>query len=732
MIIEIENSGKMEIIEVKKEDLTYLTDLSFISLLDKSEKIYYFKNLHLNISKEDNFHYIMEIIEKYNEKVSNKIILSESDEIGLKNKKNMDYDFLPIIDKNLMKEIIKSYPVDKKYQNLFFKLFKKASEIIHFNKNDLLFGESASEISIDLMTFNNFYLSKKERSNFLLNNFYKRYIGFNSFIGKGLYDSFIIGLPIDMLSDFNIIYINMNDLMIKLTQIEEKINFKNKYLKYKSKYLKLKGGSKLEYGIGIENEFAFTYGNIEEIKGSDFVSLIEGNDSFNKIFKSDRLASIKDELKKLPTVRIIEIVNLVPLIKIYVDENIRVSIFDEELERETIYGLKNFINVEFAKNTLDSNDKINIFDKGHPYNLIQILPPEETAYLSCMFELATSKYKSPSIDLIEKEVLWKRNYGLLLLKKIIKKISVLDEYYNNLNLLKVYDNQPFDFIKMKCFKIDAFSEMDNNIVCNEKGYDYIYNKDYLSSLHFNITLPRPDLTIPLNESENQIHVILVKYLQLFTPILIKKFGVPDFSFSKFGKLTNGSFRMLHSKTIGINSSDSSKPISANRQSSIDFSSEKYDLFKSIDTPNLIDSFDYNFLNTFIEKSDFKLGYDFRQTNNKLGFEYRLMDYCKISCIKTIIKFIFLLYKMIGYKRITQDKCKAINNKIINKQIITFFTTNSNYLDEEYKRLILDCTGFYSKSIDTNEYFSKLYTYLKEIPENIEHKDIFTNLKLHEL
>jgi hypothetical protein len=726
-----DNVAELEIEQIDdKKKISYLTDKdeTFKDYIGKSGNIFYFKALKLNIPKDINYIYIEGIIKKYNEQSEIKINPTKEDIENLKKKANINYSFSSTIDKELMKKTIKEFLIDPKYKNVTYKLFKKVIDDFKIGTTDLLFAESAISNHPDLMLYNNFYLSTEERSMNLLENFYKKYLEFASFEGLGTYDTYKSIKLIEILEPFNIIYITGEKLVNKIKELASKI----KYLKYKNKYLNLKnlyyGGADLEYGIGIENEFAFMYGEIEVKTGEQFLIDISRNgiDNFNKVFTNPD--TIKDQIRGLKEVRVIEIVNLDPISYIFYEDE---SFMDSNLKQITLQGLKMFNNASIT--TLPRIDEI--YTGGNINSLLQISPPEETAYLSVMWELATKKYESPNIDNIENEITWKRNYALILLRKIIQKRSkdIWCDYYASKNL-KVYDNEPFDFIKVKCFKYDAFSGMDNG-KCRE--YEYLFTKDYLASLHFNITLPRVNLKVPLSPEEKDTHKIVVKFIQLFAPVLIANYGVQDFSYGKFGRLTNGSFRMLHSKTIGINSIDSDLDIPTNRQYSNNIIEKPYNLFyKPINNLNLVNSFDYNFLGKYFPNNEpdtsFNVGYDFRRSIDTLGFEYRLMDYCKISCIKTIIRFIFLLLKFIDHKQINLPKCKAINNDIINNEILNIFTSVNKQLSEPYKKLVYECSGFYDKSINPKEYFSKLYTYLIEIPTNIKYKKLFEKLKINEI
>jgi hypothetical protein len=109
-----------------------------------------------------------------------------------------------------------------------------------------------------------------------------------------------------------------------------------------------------------------------------------------------------------------------------------------------------------------------------------------------------------------------------------------------------------------------------------------------------------------------------------------------------------------------------------------------------------------------------------------------MDYCRIDGIKTIIKFIFLLFKLIDSKQITKEKCRALNNPIINQQILRVFKTREQELSEEYKRLVYECSGFYYNTKNMDVDFEKLYKYFLDIPENIKHKKIFENLEVNKI
>lgn len=129
---------------------------------------YYFKDVKLDIPKEENYQIIIRIIEEYNRiaPADNKIVVSALDDDNLRNKKNSDLSFVNIVDKVVMKEAIKNvqHTINPIYKGITNKLFNKAIREIPIVDDDLLFGESASENHPDLMTWANFYLTKKEKN----------------------------------------------------------------------------------------------------------------------------------------------------------------------------------------------------------------------------------------------------------------------------------------------------------------------------------------------------------------------------------------------------------------------------------------------------------------------------------------------------------------------------------------------------------------------------------------
>jgi len=754
-----DGAGEMEIYTVPKSDIVYLTSISteFREIVDRSTNIYYFKGVKLNISNEENYELILRIISEYNTMVdtSNNITLTTSDIEGLKAKKNLDYSFSSVVDKSKMIEAIKKIPVDPKYKGIAKKLFKKAISTIPIIPTDLLFAESASTNHSDLMTFSNFYLTREERSRFLLEYFYKRFLGFHSFIGKGTYDLFKSIRITELLEEFNIIYLSGDELISKIDSLERKIkylsnlnymDYKEKYLKYKNKYLSLKesiGGSalslarrrqkrmnkkfnergkNLNYGIGIENEFAYIYGEPEVISGREFIGRITDssgniNKSFSNSFKDLSFADsqkLLNQIKDLPKVRIIEVVNLnlnwgptgLKYVSAISGEHLPTEMIkDKDFKRKLIEGHQKFHNKTNTELSLSEKSGIFTTDtKSFLDSLVNFTPGEETAYTDFMVEIATRRHESPSLNEIIEEIEWKRKFALETLKRyltILDKDDPIKDYYNNLSKLKVYNNEPYDFIKYKNY--------------SGEGPEYLYIKDYLASLHFNITLPRsvPSST-DLTTVEKTKHLVIIKLLQLFSPVLISTFGQPDYSFGRIDGTTNGSLRILHSKTIGINSSDTREEISSgNREAEFNLTDKRYELYMN-ESENLKDSFNYGLLKKKIVPNDkgmYKVGLDFRRSKSCLGFEYRLMDYCGIDGIKAIIKFIFLLTNLLDYSGINQSKCIALNNEIINQQIFDVFKTEEQSLSSKYRELVRDCSGLWSDETNPKEYFRDIYLQL---------------------
>jgi hypothetical protein len=280
---------------------------------------------------------------------------------------------------------------------------------------------------------------------------------------------------------------------------------------------------------------------------------------------------------------------------------------------------------------------------------------------------------------------------------------------------------------MKCFPTAFGGSYD----CDE--YNIIYAKDYVSSLHFNITLPRENLDMPVKDDAASVndHKMIIKYLQIFAPILIAKFGVPDFSASILTRfnLSKGSFRMLHSKTVGINSIDSDEDVPETSRFTRDRARiDTYSLYNDA-TGNLIGSFDYKYLDKIIHSDGAIIGYDFRRSTPNLGFEYRLMDFCGLECIGKIIQFIFLLLKLLDNDIIKKTACKAYNNVIINKQIMRVFTTDK-IINADYNELIRDCTTLPITQTNLTECFDEIFTHLNNMAFNHKYFDVFEKLGLN--
>jgi hypothetical protein len=74
-----ENTGQMEIYEIPKNDINYLTshNKDFHSIVKTASRIFYFKGVKLNISNEENYTLITRIIEEYNTKVEEAYILAK-------------------------------------------------------------------------------------------------------------------------------------------------------------------------------------------------------------------------------------------------------------------------------------------------------------------------------------------------------------------------------------------------------------------------------------------------------------------------------------------------------------------------------------------------------------------------------------------------------------------------------------------------------------------------------
>jgi hypothetical protein len=243
-----ELSAELEIKEVLLRDIEYLTTVNgeFNGVVTAPDtKIYYFGKLKVNIPSDVNYAYILDIITRYNAVASSsgKSILTPSgaDVEVMRNKKNSNVSFSELVDRVLMKQMIKETVVDPKYKNVTMRLFRKMIDQLELRDNDIVFGESASNNSAELMTFSNFYLSPEKRSEYLLNGFYKTLWNFKTFRGKGTYDTYkSIGI-VDFLADFNIIYTNVKNLRDKTTvggniyrSIEQKIQFggRRKFLRF--------------------------------------------------------------------------------------------------------------------------------------------------------------------------------------------------------------------------------------------------------------------------------------------------------------------------------------------------------------------------------------------------------------------------------------------------------------------------------------------------------------------
>jgi hypothetical protein len=494
------------------------------------------------------------------------------------------------------------------------------------------------------------------------------------------------------------------------------------------------GGAPLEYGIGIENEFCFQYGNIQTMKGSEFKALMAMDKNFDTIKKSLKGMTIERFNTKIDdddNIRILEVVNLNPIHShiTYAELGSASYAFTTDMKELTKEGLRKYTNGGYTEVTNHSLNNI-LGNKESPSNLIQMGTIEQSAYIWCMTELATQKYRSPKIDNVLNEIKWKRDYAT----RVVQHLGTYDSiyltpfkrYYTDLALITPYNNDPYDFIKMKCFPT-AFGDSFN---CTE--YSFIYAKDYVSSLHFNITLPRENIEIPIDSDDKSVndHKMVIKYLQIFAPILIAKFGVPDFSDSILRRfeLSKGSFRMLHSKTVAINSVDSDKDLPTNQRQTLDPDRiATYSLYNDV-TGDLIGSFDYTYLHNIIKSTEPSLGYDFRRSNTKLGFEYRLMDFCGLECIGTIIQFIFLLLKLLHNDEIKTARCKALNNAIINRQIMRVFTSDKT-IEPEYRELIRVCTTLSVTQTDLANCFDEIFAQLNDMPIDEKYNDVFTNLRL---
>jgi hypothetical protein len=217
-------SAELEIKEVLLRDIEYLRTISgeFNEAVTMPDiKIYYFGKLKINIPSAVNYGYILDIITRYNAVVSstgNAILTPSSADIDvLQNKKNSNISFSRLVDRVLMKQIVKETVVDPKYRNVTVRLFRKMFDLLGLRDDDIVFGESASMNSADLMTFSNFYLSPAERSEYLLNDFYKKYWNFKTFRGKGTYDTYKDFGSVQFLSNFDIIYTNVKTLRDKTT-----------------------------------------------------------------------------------------------------------------------------------------------------------------------------------------------------------------------------------------------------------------------------------------------------------------------------------------------------------------------------------------------------------------------------------------------------------------------------------------------------------------------------------
>jgi hypothetical protein len=134
------------------------------------------------------------------------------------------------------------------------------------------------------------------------------------------------------------------------------------------------------------------------------------------------------------------------------------------------------------------------------------------------------------------------------------------------------------------------------------------------------------------------------------------------------------------------------------------------------------------LNKIIHSDGAIIGYDFRRSHSKLGFEYRLMDFCGLECIRKIIQFIFLLLKLLNNDIIKKTSCKAYNNVIVNKQIMRVFTTDKT-INADYNELIRECTRLPITQTDLTKCFDEIFTHLNNMAFNEKYINVFQKLEL---